>query len=87
MRWLYLYADGLEIPVGFAVVDFESGPYAVATDIDQKPISRRCRFSAENGLEREDGRSEPGHIMTSPNAQKIPSYSQMDSYTPVRPKK
>ena len=90
--WLYLYDDGMEIPDGFAVVDFEGGIYAVATDIDRKTDMDAMntevdKFLAENGLERDDRRCAMGHIITSPKLQKMLSYAQMDYYTPVRAKK
>lgn len=91
VRWLYRYDAALDVPAEFEVVDFEGGLYAVATDIDHKTDIKAMnievdQFLAANGLERDECRASMGHIITSPNAQKILSYAQMDYFTPVRPK-
>lgn len=41
-------------------------------------------FLRANGLERDTSRPELGNIITSPMAQEIMGYEQMDYYTPVR---
>lgn len=40
----------------------------------------------ENGFERDASRSELGNIITSPAAQKVMGYEQMDYYTPIKAK-
>lgn len=89
--WLYLYEEGMEVPDEFAVVDFPGGLYAVATDIDQRTDIGRMKeevdaFLKENGLEQDTSRSELGNIITSPTAQQIMGYAQMDYYTPIKAK-
>ena len=44
------------------------------------------RFLEENGFERDSSRPELGNIITSPLAQKIMGYEQMDYYIPVQAK-
>ncbi len=66
--------------------------YAVATDIDQKTDKELLdtevdKFLCENGLERDTSRAELGNVITSPLAQEIMGYSQMDYYTPIKAKK
>ena len=90
-HWLYLYEEGMDVPEDFEVIDFPGGLYAVATDIDQKTDTGRMNeeidaFLQENGLERDGTRAELGNIITSPAAQKILGYEQMDYYTPVKAK-
>lgn len=89
--WLYLYEEGMTVPDEFEIIDFEGGLYSVATDIDQKTDTEAMKsevdaFLSENGLERDGSRFELGNIITSPSAQKILGYSQMDYYTPVKAK-
>lgn len=43
-------------------------------------------FLASNGLVRDGSRRELGNVITSPAARKILGYSQMDYYTPVKPR-
>ncbi|MCI8442921.1 MAG: AraC family transcriptional regulator [Provencibacterium sp.] len=91
-HWLYLYEEGMAVPEEFAIIDFPGGLYAAAADIDQKTDRGRMReeidaFLQENGLERDHSRAELGNIITSPAAQKILGYEQMDYYTPVKAKR
>lgn len=44
------------------------------------------KFLSENGFERDTSRPELGNIITSPQAQKIMGYEQMDYYTPIKAK-
>ena len=44
------------------------------------------KFLSENGFERDTLRPELGNIITSPLAQKIMGYEQMDYYTPIQAK-
>ena len=44
------------------------------------------KFLSENGFERDTSRSELGNIITSPLAQEIMGYEQMDYYTPIKRK-
>ena len=90
-HWLYMYEDGMNVPEEFNIIDFEGGLYAVATDIDQKTDTELMKqevdnFLAQNGLERDNTRQELGNVITSPMAQKILGYNQMDYYTPVKAK-
>lgn len=60
-------------------------------DIDQKTDKDRMnteidKFLSANGFERDPLRPELGNIITSPLAQKIMGYEQMDYYTPIRAK-
>lgn len=89
--WLYLYEEGMEVPAEFEILDFQGGLYAVSTDIDQRTDMELMRkevdaFLDENGFERDDSRAELGNIITSPAAQSILGYAQMDYYVPVRAK-
>ncbi len=87
--WLYLYEDGMEVLPEFEILNFQGGLYAVATDIDQKTDrdfmnAEVDKFLDQNGFERDLSRSELGNIITSPLAQKIMEYEQMDYYTPIK---
>ena len=89
--WLYRYRDGMEVPQEFEIIPFSGGFYAVATDIDQQTdtaaMNREVNaFLEENGWERDPSRSEMGHVLTSPAAQAVMGYSQMDYYTPIKAK-
>ena len=44
------------------------------------------QFLEENGFERDSSRPELGNIITSPLAQKIMGYEQMDYYIPIQEK-
>ena len=64
---------------------------SIETDIDQKTDKDRMnreidKFLSENGFERDTLRPELGNIITSPLAQKIMGYEQMDYYTPIQAK-
>lgn len=90
-HWLYTYREGTEVPEDFEIVDFCGGLYAVATDIDGRTDQEAMRlavdaFLASNGLVRDGSRRELGNVITSPAARKILGYSQMDYYTPVKPR-
>ena len=81
----------MNVPQQFEIVDFQGGLYAVATDIDQKTDRELMdteidKFLSENGLERDTSRSELGNIITSPLANKIIGYEQMDYYYPIKAK-
>lgn len=91
-HWLYMYEEGMEVPEEFQLIDFLGGLYAVATDIDGKTDVELMKeavdtFLNENSLERDTSRAELGNVITSPLAQKIMGYAQMDYYTPVKAKK
>lgn len=90
--WLYMFEDGMTVPSEFEAIDFQGGLYAVATDIDQKTDKDLMnaeidQFLSENGFERDASRSELGNVITSPLAQEIMGYAQMDYYTPIKAKK
>lgn len=90
-HWLYTYEDGMEVPEEFDIIDFQGGLYAVATDIDQKTDTELMKKEVDefldiNGFERDATRPEMGNIITSPMAQEIMGYEQMDYYTPIRRK-
>lgn len=90
-HWIYMYEDGMDVPEEFKIIDFQGGLYAVATDIDQKTDTDLMKkeidvFLDENGFERDMSRVELGNIITSPAAQKIMGYEQMDYYTPIKAK-
>ncbi|MCH5287791.1 MAG: AraC family transcriptional regulator [Christensenellaceae bacterium] len=90
--WLYLFEDGMTVPPELEVIDFEGGLYAVATDIDQQTDTERMKeemdlFLSEHGLERDPSRFELGNIITSPLAQEIMGFEQMNYYTPIQPKR
>lgn len=87
--WLYMYEDGMNVPKEFKIIDFKGGLYAVATDIDQKTDKKLLntemnKFLSENGLEHDTSRTELGNIITSPLAQEIMGYEQMDYYFPIK---
>ena len=89
--WLYMFEEGMTIPPELEIIDFQGGLYAVATDIDQKTDrelmnTEMDKFLSENGFERDESRPELGNIITSPLAQKIMGYEQMDYYTPIKEK-
>lgn len=89
--WLYMFEEDMVVPSELEIVNFEGGLYAVATDIDQKTDKEHMnteidKFLSENGFERDTSRSELGNIITSPKAQKIMGYEQMDYYFPIKPK-
>ena len=89
--WLYMFEEGMEVPPELEIIDFQGGLYAVATDIDQKTDKELMntemdKFLSENGFERDISRSELGNIITSPLAQEIMGYEQMDYYIPVKAK-
>lgn len=88
-HWVYMYEDKLNVPDEFDIIDFKGGLYAVVTGIDQKTDmdlmnAEVDKFLNDNGFERDTSRSELGNIITSPNAQKIMGYEQMDYYTPIK---
>ena len=81
----------MTVPPELEIIDFQGGLYAVATDIDQRTDKDRInaemeQFLGENGFERDTSRPELGNIITSPLAQKILGYEQMDYYIPVKAK-
>ena len=87
-HWIYIYEDGMNVPEGFDIIDFKGGLYAVATGIDQQTDmdfmnAEIDKFLNDNGFERDASRSELGNIITSPLAQEIMGYEQMDYYTPI----
>lgn len=91
-HWIYLYEEGMQIPAAFCVIDFKGGLYAVATDIDQQTNQTAMKkevdeFLRENHLTYDPSRKELGNIITSPSAQKILGYEQMDYYFPVKAQK
>ena len=73
--WLYMYEEGMTVPPELEIIDFQGGLYR---EID--------KFLSENGFERDTLRPELGNIITSPLAQKIMGYEQMDYYTPIQAK-
>ena len=90
-HWVYMYEEGMNVPTEFDIIDFKGGLYAVATGIDQQTdrdlINAAIdKFLSENGFERDVSRPELGNIITSPQAQKIMGYEQMDYYTPIKGK-
>jgi AraC family transcriptional regulator len=90
-HWLYLYDESLAVPDGFEIIDFKGGLYAVATDIDGQTDlaamdAAKDVFLKENGFERDAARPALGNVTTGLQAQKIMGYSQMDYYTPVKPR-
>ena len=90
--WLYMFEDGMTVPPELEIVDFQGGLYAVATDIDQKTDKELLntemdKFLGKNGLERDPSRPELGNVITSPLAQEILGYEQMDYYIPVKAQK
>ena len=89
-HWLYIYEEGMEPPKGYDVIDFKGGLYAVATDIDQQTDMAaldedRDAFLRENGFTVDESRPRMGNVITSPGAEKILGYNQMDYYTPIKP--
>ena len=90
--WMYMFEEGIAVPPELEIIDFQGGLYAVATDIDQKTDKELMKtemdkFLSENGFERDLSRSELGNIITSPLAQEIMGYEQMDYYIPIKAKK
>ncbi len=89
--WLYMFEEGMKIPSELEIIAFQGGLYAVATDIDQKTDQELMntemdKFLSENGFERDNSRPELGNIITSPLAQKIMGYEQMNYYIPIKEK-
>lgn len=92
--WLYMYEEGMNVPEEFEIIDFQGGLYAVATGIDQQTEKDAELMNAEvdnflnqNGFERDVSRPEMCNVITSPFAQEIMGYEQMDYYFPVNPQK
>ena len=90
-HWLYLYEEGMDVPAAFDVIDFKGGLYAVATGIDQQTNRQQMNaevdaFLSKHGFERDPSRPELGNIITSPLAQEIMGFEQMDYYTPIKGK-
>lgn len=90
-HWLYVYEQGMELPSGYAVIDFKGGLYAVATDIDQRTDTaameaEKDAFLQANGFERDHARPDLGNVITSPQAREAMGYVQMDYYTPIKVK-
>lgn len=90
--WLYMFEEGMKVPIELGVIDFRGGLYAVATDIDQKTDRALMdteinTFLEENGLERDLSRWELGNVITSPLARETLGYEQMNYYIPVKAKK
>ena len=88
-HWLFMHDDSMEVPAEFGVVDFEGGLYAVTTDIDGKTDVKAMdkalhRFLKDNGLARDEQHPRMGHIISSPLAQEILGYAQMDYFMPVK---
>jgi len=88
-HWIYMYEEGMDVPTEFEIIDFKGGLYAVATGIDQQTDvdlmnAEVDNFLRENGFERDTSRFGLGNIITSPLAQKIMGYEQMDYYTPIK---
>ena len=87
--WYHLHEPGMSVPEEFEIVDFKGGLYAVATDIDQRTDIAAMdaavdAFLRDNNFERDPSRPRLGNIITSPSAQKILGYHQMDYYAPAR---
>ena len=79
----------MDVPAEFDIIDFKGGLYAVATGIDKQTDRDMMnaevdKFLNENGFERDTSRPELGNIITSPMAQEIMGYEQMDYYTPIK---
>ena len=90
--WLYIFEEGMTVPPEFEIIDFRGGLYAVATDIDQQTDKGLMdteidKFLTANGFKRDRSRSELGNVITSPLAQEIMGYAQMDYYIPVEAEK
>ena len=90
--WLYMLEDSMVVPPEFEIVDFQGGLYAVATDIDQRTDKELMNteideFLTNNGFERDTSRFELGNVITSPLAQEIMGYEQMNYYFPIAAKK
>ena len=90
--WLYIFEEGMAVPPEFEIINFKGGLYAVATDIDQKTDLELMNteidnFLSKSGFARDSSRSELGNIITSPLAQEIMGYEQMDYYFPIKAKK
>ena len=88
MVWYWVY-DGVNAPEGYDIVDFKGGLYAVTTDIDQRTDITAMdaaihEFLGANNLEQDHSRPRLGHIITTPSAQKILGYNQMDYFMPVK---
>ena len=69
--------------------NFQGCFYAVATDIDQKTDKESMnaeldKFLGEIGFERDTSRLELGNVITSPLAQQIMGYEQMNYYFPIK---
>lgn len=90
-QWLYQYEEGMQVPSEFQVIDFQGGLYAVATDVDQNTDEAAMaagvdQFLQAHGLERDLSRPQLGNVITSPRAEKILGFLQMDYYIPVKAK-
>lgn len=89
--WLYLYDETLNPPTEFEIVDFDGGLYSVVTDIDQHTDMEKMKddvdkFLSDNGFERDADRFEMGNVITSPLAEEILGFNQMDYFTPIKKK-
>lgn len=89
--WLYLYDESFVIPKEFDIIDFEGGLYSVATDIDQQTNVGAMdkdvdEFLEKSGFIRDESRPKMGNVITSPIANAVLNYNQMDYYTPIKPR-
>ena len=88
-HWLYMLDAGVTAPDGYDVLDFKGGLYAVATDIDQQTDmdaldAERDAFLDKHGFAVDESRPRMGNVITSPAAEMVLGYSQMDYYTPIQ---
>ena len=87
--WLHTYTEGMVLPDGLEIVDFNGGFYAVATGIDGDTDTDAMKvevdkFLAEHGFVRDTTRPELGNVVTSPLAKETLGFEQMDYWTPIK---
>ena len=89
-HWLHMYEDSMNVPEEFEIIDFKGGLYAVVTIIDQgdftEALKARDKFLEDHGLEIDKSLPELSTIFTTPLAEKLLGYNQMDCYTPIKSK-
>ena len=89
-HWLHMLEENMDVPKEFEIIDFKGGLYAVVTIIDQgdftEALKARDRFLEDHGLEIDKSLPELSTIFTTPLAEKLLGYNQMDCYTPIKSK-
>ena len=90
-RWACIVESGADVPAEFEICRWNTGLYAVATDIDGQTDKEAMdkavnEFIAKHGLERDASRPEMGNVITPPSAAEILGFCQMDYWYSVKKK-